>query len=51
MLSANWYSIDEINNLPHEAFVYIEKLQDVIKKIQMNKLIPIEDVIVEMKKI
>lgn len=51
VLSADWYSIDTINNLPDEAFVYIEKLRDVIQKFQTNKLIPVEHVIVEMKKI
>lgn len=51
VLSAEWYSIDDIMSLPRETFVYIEKLQDVLRKFQENKLVPIEDIIIDMKKI
>lgn len=51
VLSADWYNIDEISNLPDETFVYIEKLRDVIQKFQTKKLVPIDDIILDMKKI
>jgi ADP-ribose pyrophosphatase YjhB (NUDIX family) len=51
VLSARWYSINEIISLPKEAFVYSEKLRDVIEKYQNKKLVAIEDVICDMKKI
>jgi len=51
VLSAQWYSLDDINALPDNAFVYIEKLHDVLEKFQTNNLIPIDLVIRDLRKI
>ncbi len=51
ILSIDWYSLEEIESLPKEEFVYIEKLRDIIEKYQTKKLMPTEDIIIDMKKI
>lgn len=51
VLSVRWYGVDEIASLPNDAFVYSEKLRDVLEKFQTKELIPIEDVIRDLKKI
>lgn len=37
--------------LPKEECVYIEKLRDIIEKYQTKKLINLEDIIIDMKKL
>ncbi len=51
MLKAEWYSIDELMKMPKDAFVYREKLDDILEKIKTEKIIPIESVIFDLKKI
>ena len=51
VLQAKWYSIDELMKMPKDAFVYREKLDDVLEKYKSGKITPIESVIFDLKKI
>lgn len=51
VIKAEWYSIDELVNLPKDSFVYREKLDDVLKKYQSGEIMTIESVIFDLKKI
>lgn len=51
ILSIEWYSVEEIMNLPKEEYVYIEKLRDIIEKYQTKKLIAPQEIIIDMKKL